>query len=435
MSETREKPGGFEFDELQLFPRERLLTRNTKRIPLTPRVLDVLIVLVENAGNVVTKDVLLNKVWAGSFVEEGNINRTISTLRKSLGLQANGSDFIETVPKLGYRFIASVREFSEARIEAAALPERKDNSRNLLFAGGIALFLVAAIAFLFFLSRSGTPVSADSSVNLTNNVAEDNLPALSPDGSKIAFTSNRDGPGDIYVMNSDGNGVKRLTFTPVAESSSTWSADGSKIVFESARDGNGEIYIMDADGSNQKRLTFNASRDAGPAYLSPDGTRIVFSRNAAIDGFNYDIYTMNADGDDVRQITRDTEFDAEPKWSADGSKIFFISARTGNLDTFAINADGSGESNLTRSPESDGPIGVSQDGRQVFIIGDSPAKPDINQIWVIDADGGNRRQISSFTEKVFWIDFSPNHKRLVFAGKKTGNLEIYVTDAMAEPDK
>src|SRR5437764_65735 len=110
MGENGHNPRCFEFVDFQLFPQSRLLIRNEERVPLTPRVLDLLIVLVEHRGELVSKEALIENVWADSFVEEGNLNRTISTLRKKLGSQLNGGDLIETVPKLGYRFIAPVRE-------------------------------------------------------------------------------------------------------------------------------------------------------------------------------------------------------------------------------------------------------------------------------------------------------------------------------------
>src|SRR4051812_26145662 len=104
MDENGHNPRCFEFVDFQLFPHSRLLIKNAERVPLTPRVLDLLIVQVENRGELVSKETLIETVWADSFVEEGNLNRTISTLRKNLGSQSNGSDLIETVPKLGYRF-------------------------------------------------------------------------------------------------------------------------------------------------------------------------------------------------------------------------------------------------------------------------------------------------------------------------------------------
>ncbi len=120
-----------------------------------------------------------------------------------------------------------------------------------------------------------------SQIKLTNNSAHDEHPSWSPDGSKIAFTSKRDGNYEVYVMNADGSGQTRLTTNPntgfagnIGNYRPSWSPDGSKITFESARhvineDGNHEIYVMDADGSNQIRLT-NIPAAIHPADNWPD---------------------------------------------------------------------------------------------------------------------------------------------------------------------
>ena len=86
------------------------------------------------------------------------------------------------------------------------------------------------------------------------------------DGTKIAFTSNRDGNYEIYVMDPDGTNQARLTDNSHDDYSPSWSPDGTKIAFQSNRDGNYEIYVMNADGSNQTRLTDNSKNDRSPSW-------------------------------------------------------------------------------------------------------------------------------------------------------------------------
>jgi Tol biopolymer transport system component/DNA-binding winged helix-turn-helix (wHTH) protein len=425
----------FEFADFRLYPHERLLIKNSNRVALTPRVLDLLIVLVKQNGELVSKEKLLTSIWADSFVEEGNISRAVSTLRKNLGAQGNGSDFIETVPKVGYRFIAPVSEV-HAELPIAAKRMKRMAKSNSVFA---VLIVLAGLGLYTYLAWGPTkPVMAGGLVNLTDNVAEDNLPAWSPDGKKIAFTSNRDGAGDIYVMNSDGSNVTRLTFTPAAESSSVWSPDGTKIVFDSARDGNRELYIMNSDGSNQTRLTFNPTIDSGPVSFSPDGKRIAFSRNASNEGeavYNYDIFVMNIDGSELRQVTTDPEFDAEPVWSPDGSRIFFTSGRDHNFRLYAISPDGTGEVDLSpNSPTSFGAFAFTADGKQVYCTGNTPEKIEHIQIYLINADGTNRRQLTTFEDKVYRIAYSPTVHKFAISSKKVGNYEIFLMDASDPPN-
>jgi TolB protein len=105
--------------------------------------------------------------------------------------------------------------------------------------------------------------------NLTNNPAEDRMPAWSPDGRQIAFSSNRNGNPEIYVMDASGNNPRNLTNNPAIDRVPTWSPDGQKIAFASNRDGNFEIYVMDASGNNPRNLTNNPADDFFPAWFGP----------------------------------------------------------------------------------------------------------------------------------------------------------------------
>src|SRR6185369_3694071 len=87
--------------------------REGEVVPLTPKVFDILLALVENSGQVVSKEDLMKRVWPSTFVEEGNLTQNISLLRKALGESTGGVQFIETVPRRGYRFVGDVSETSE----------------------------------------------------------------------------------------------------------------------------------------------------------------------------------------------------------------------------------------------------------------------------------------------------------------------------------
>src|SRR5215218_2663830 len=110
--------GAYRFGPFDLNVRERRLSRDAEVIPLRLKVFDTLRVLVENAGRLVTKQELLDAVWPGTIVEENNLNHNVSVLRKALGEKATGQQYIETVPRVGYRFAAAV-ETTEPRAEAA----------------------------------------------------------------------------------------------------------------------------------------------------------------------------------------------------------------------------------------------------------------------------------------------------------------------------
>jgi Tol biopolymer transport system component len=165
---------------------------------------------------------------------------------------------------------------------------------------------------------------------LTTNWAEDVDPAWSPDGSEIAFASDRSGNFEIYTMRADGSRVRRLTRNPAADRYPAWSPDGASIVFSSGRlvsaqerkakkEGYGvaHLYVMRADGTHLRRLTHGARvYDITPAW-SPDGSRIAFSMG---DDDPPILETVRPDGTGRRSIG---ETGLYPDWSPDGTQIAF----------------------------------------------------------------------------------------------------------------
>lgn len=116
----------YEFGPFRLNPQERLLLRGRSAVPLTPKVFDTLVVLVRNSGHVVSKDELMKEIWPSTNVEEANLTQNVSMLRKVLDQHHQGSSYIETVPKRGYRFIAKVKTISE---EGGQIAGQQDDSR------------------------------------------------------------------------------------------------------------------------------------------------------------------------------------------------------------------------------------------------------------------------------------------------------------------
>ncbi|GAC1365387.1 MAG: DPP IV N-terminal domain-containing protein [Herpetosiphon sp.] len=210
----------------------------------------------------------------------------------------------------------------------------------------------AARRQLYRLSLDGSVVQ-----RLTNTKSDDYFGAASPDGTKIAFTSDRSGQAELYVMNLNGKGVSQLTSAGKACTTghATWMPDGSGLVYESDCDGNFEIYRaevkytqdklddLQATLVNPKRLTNNTSADRFPR-VSPDGTKIAFEANR--DG-NPEIYVMNIDGSAQRRLTNSQGVDSHPTWAPDNQRIAFESDRDGRFQVLIQNIDGSNQVQLT----------------------------------------------------------------------------------------
>ncbi|MFL6335175.1 MAG: S8 family serine peptidase [Pyrinomonadaceae bacterium] len=212
-------------------------------------------------------------------------------------------------------------------------------------------------ADIFLVNLDGT-----AAVNLTNMNGEDRDPVWSPDGSRLAYTCQRNPEGGylnanrVCVSNPDGTGLKVVS-GEMTDTQPAWSPDGRQLAVTNLSGMFTAIQIMDADGANRRPLNNDLQGATEPDW-SPDGQRIVVT-------VNFSLWVSRVGVYDLRRLTQGT-FDSHPRYSPDGSKIVFQRSTDGQPDIYVMNADGSGVTQLTNNPAYDLAPDWSPDGSKII---------------------------------------------------------------------
>jgi eukaryotic-like serine/threonine-protein kinase len=335
----------YEFGPFSLDPDECLLMLDGKPVPLAPKAFEALVTLVESAGHLVDKDDLMRRLWPDSFVEEGNVAKHVSLLRKVLSEATNGREFIETIPKRGYRFVGDVREVSEpvpdSQTQAVPTANPIGKKWRALAAGALALVLLVPGAILWFArvrahSRRSPPELLLRS--LTDNSFENRVltGAISPDGKYLAYSDAKGmriqvvATGETRVIPQPGElKGKQIDWEIVG----TWFPNGTRFVANAHPTGAFGAYSGDgcaSTGSSMWAVSVlggapHKLRDDAVAYsVSPDGSLVGFGTNEGRIG-NRAIWLMGPNGERARKLfAADEESSLSGlSWSSDGKRVLY----------------------------------------------------------------------------------------------------------------
>jgi Tol biopolymer transport system component/DNA-binding winged helix-turn-helix (wHTH) protein len=542
----------YKFSPYLLEVEQKKLHRDGQLVPMTPKRFEILLLLIERAGQVVRKEEIMQRVWPGQEVEESNLTQHVFFLRRALGDDPRTPSYIMTIPGAGYLFYQPVQVVREdgseetiggfqahqsinllgeqvgaAKSEVRPVIEKHSwlNKRIAISAFLLLAGLITASALWWRFSKEENSVFTPTVEPIVTMPGAKGDLKFSSDGKYLAFTSEGDTVDslNVFVQSMEGGTPTRLTRNPFTDHQVTWSPDNKQIAFlryGSPSSRKKKIIIVPASGGEERvigealhgldwspdgqslaisdsnglgeptgifLLSIQSKRiapvsrpnpnenifDSDPQF-SPDGKSIAFTRWKS--GANGDLLTIDLATGKMRQLTFDRSRIGPIQWSPNGSELFFVSNRTGNLriwkipvsggdpapfegplgevERFTINKSASNENMLAyiRSftdtnilvenlpgkglPPSERPpcsINSTRDdsspqfspdnSRIVFMSGRS----GFNEIWMADADCKNVTQLTNFREQpVGSPRWSPDGKKILFDRLVNEQADVFI---------
>lgn len=454
------KPGKhiLAFDEYQIDVAERVLKRGGELVPLTQKSFEILLLLVERQGSIVSKEELLETIWPDTFVEESNLAQNIYTLRKALGPRPEGADgesYIATVPRRGYRFAAPVQELIQepkaavstpappiAPTESSppvpvemvapvvepgsvpapetslppvvATPDRPDStwvSRNrwLVVAGAGVLLL--GLAMLVSSRRGAKRISPPLSVSALTKTGNISTAAISPDGKFVAYaTTEQPQLGTLWIEQlATANRRVVLPASEVRYEALAFSPAGDFLYYIAVPQGerHRSLYRISVLGGVTRRLAENVGTGVA---VSPDGAQLAY-RGSLDQRRVAAVFVANTDGSSTRELAT-VPYPAlfqDPAWSPDGKLLACgVGDPRGPQGMQAVTirlTDGAVTRVGNKNWQFVGQAGWLKDGSAVLMIArESTAQP--HQVWQLDLADGQAQQLSNDSNTYNRLSFS-----------------------------
>ena len=459
-------------------------------VTMTRKAVETLLVLVENAGQVVSKEELLTAIWPDRIVEEANLTQNIAMVRRALAAEHDSPAHIETFPGRGYRLTGPVTVDTPptGAIETPETPPQA-MGKSRLKVGLVPAVVVTVIILLlawYWWSRVRRAEEAGFRVApLTRLPGEERQPTLSADGRQLAFLW-QEGAGHLPVLcvqQVGGSEFRKLTAEGGHDSSPAWSPDGRALAYLHATRTSTEVRLRTLEsgeerlvaqftppnyGSQRRLLDWSpdgqwlavshtdspekpnclfliavatgekkkltepeamVGGDMDPRF-SPDSRTITFTRN--IHRSQQEIFSISVAGGTPRQLTSDGKQISSHDWLADGSRIVFASDRGGEFRLWRLPANSTSTAN---SPEAMGiygeyPMEISI-SRQAPVLVYS-AQPQDRNIWRLDLQEKSWTRLIASSAQDASPRYSPSGDRICFRSDRTGSEQLWVSDANGE---
>ncbi len=470
MSQSSNKLYGF--GAFRLDAAERVLWRGEELLVLPPKVFDTLLVLVEKEGRVVSKSELMEAIWADAFVEESNMSQNIYTLRRTLGVDDQGRQFIETIPRRGYRFAVPVKlladdsrdgaeqseevvsknlstdstaEAVENNINSPSLHPSTNDSQALrtpeaqtaspaaharprpavryAFWAGLAVLCLSALGFGIYQFAAGRGEKDEPRIAPIEQVRFQRLTdsgdvasaTISPSGELLAYVRHEEDGESVWVKQiATGSSFQTLPPSRKGYRSLVFSPDGRYLFFRQEADP-GTIHQTPAFGGTLRIVADNVWSDF---CVSPDGKQFAFVRRDTARNNAYLLIVSNIDGGGERELSArqaPQAYRSALAWSPDGAKLVVTAGSRQDVLPKLVTVDVStGEETELKTPRWRAVSRAlwSPNGNYL-IVSAREINETTSQLWMLGFPDGGVRRLTNDLEAYFWVSLSSDGRMLV----------------------